>query len=202
MDSAPPDFDDSTSRRGNLRASNASTISHSEHAVDAPDSLESGPLDSQGPESEGDSSLAAHTAVASELFIQEVQENSQSSNPAMQTALSSLHEIVSQVNIYSSSQGATFRNAKALPPGGLSELPMPPMQAVLAALHGRKGLSQLHSSVICCFRSIESFTELCLKVYFTYGNFSQADFIIVNVGLYYIFLECSFINSDDATRNE
>ncbi|EGU73781.1 hypothetical protein FOXB_15689 [Fusarium oxysporum f. sp. conglutinans Fo5176] len=182
--------------------SNASTISHSEHAVDAPDSLESGPLDSQGPEFEGDSSLAAHTAVASELFIQEVQENSQSSNPAMQTALSSLHEIVSQVNKYSSSQGATFRNAKALPPGGLSELPMPPMQAVLAALHGRNGLSQLHSSVICCFRSIESFTELCLKVYFTYGNFSQADFIIVNVGLYYIFLECSFINSDDATRNE
>ncbi|KAL7768442.1 hypothetical protein ACKLNR_002743 [Fusarium oxysporum f. sp. zingiberi] len=34
------------------------------------------------------------------------------------------------------------------------------------------------------------------------GNLRAADFIIVNVGLYYIFLECSFITSDDATRNE
>ncbi|KAK7425778.1 hypothetical protein QQZ08_007754 [Neonectria magnoliae] len=126
----------------------------------------------------------------------------QDSHPAMKAALSSLREIVSLQSKFSSSGGVTFQNAKALPRGGLSELPMPPMPAVVAALHRTKDHSQLNTSFIYCFRPIEDFTELCLRVYFTAGNFSQAAFIIVNAGLYYLFLECSFVAGDDATCNE
>ncbi|KAF5963680.1 fungal specific transcription factor factor domain-containing protein [Fusarium bulbicola] len=123
-----------------------------------------------GVEFEGDSSLAAHTAAATEAFQRVVRESSfQNPDPALTTTLSSLHEIVSQVSKTSSlsNGGLGFKHVKSLPRGGLSELPMPPMPAVFAALHG-----------------------------------TNADFIIVNAGLYYIFLECSFIAEGDTTRQE
>ncbi|KAJ4137113.1 hypothetical protein NW768_002693 [Fusarium equiseti] len=133
--------------RSNIDHNGNPVESHTQSIKDNRSKLSSGsPFDepqideSPGLEFEGGSSLSAHTVAASEIFWQEVQESSlQDRNPAINTVLSSLHEIVSQVGKHSSSGGVTLGNAKALPHGGLSELPMPPMPAVLAALHGPKG---------------------------------------------------------------
>ncbi|KAF4972244.1 hypothetical protein FSARC_1141 [Fusarium sarcochroum] len=226
MDSITSDLEDSTSRRGNLRArcsekkidqidkrldgierllqklaggdtekpagpdtlsarTSPSTLSPSESTLLASSVVEPGSIDPQRLVFEGDSSLAAHTAVASDIFRNEIQQSAlQNSNPAINTALSSLHEIVSQVSEHSSSGGCTL------------------------CLAWNKGWLTLYAafilacSVVCYCRSIESFTELCLKVYFTYGKFNQAEFIIVNAGLYYIFLEYSFVILDDNIRHE
>lgn len=40
--------------------------------------------------------------------------------------------------------------------------------------------------------TIDEFTDKCQKVYFSIEDFSDATYILVNAGLYYIFLEQAF----------
>lgn len=49
---------------------------------------------------------------------------------------------------------------------------------------------------------IDDFTQLCRKVYFPTDDFSHATFIIVNAGLYYLFIEQYALASDKATKEE
>lgn len=44
-------------------------------------------------------------------------------------------------------------------------------------------------ALICAFIATEDFTESCRRVYFATEDFSLATFIVVNAGLYYLFLE-------------
>lgn len=99
---------------------------------------------------EGQSSLTAHTVQASE-FLEHVVErerwNNQQMSPNMQSALSSLQHIVSlqQQRKKGRMLGSMrrrevkFPNQKALPPGGVKDLPMPPAQSVVAMLREIKG---------------------------------------------------------------
>lgn len=90
---------------------------------------------------EGDSSLAAQAAFASELLENAVTRTlPHDLEPDMQSALSSLHQIVSMQNRPSAHE-SRFVNAKPLPKGGIRELPMPPAQAVIAVLRDLKGSS-------------------------------------------------------------
>ena len=40
-----------------------------------------------------------------------------------------------------------------------------------------------------CFIAVEDYTEMCRRIYFPAEDYSSAAFIIVNHGLYYLFLE-------------
>ena len=89
---------------------------------------------------EGDSSLAAHTAFASEFLENAVQRTSlRDANPSISSALSSLREIVRMQTLPSTAHEHPFRHRRPLPRGGLKELPMPPVQLVVSMLRDVKG---------------------------------------------------------------
>jgi hypothetical protein len=89
------------------------------------------------------------------------------------------------------SSDVRFAHQKPLPKGGFRELPMPPVQAVIPVLREVNetppGTFTLIS--VCCFMAVENFAEACRRVYFALEDFSHANFIIVNMGLYYLFQE-------------
>jgi hypothetical protein len=99
---------------------------------------------------EGQSSLTAHTVQASE-FLEHVVErerwNNQQMSPNMQSALSSLQQIVGlqqqrkkgRMMGSMSRREVKFPNQKPVPPGGLKDLPMPPVQTVVGMLRDIKG---------------------------------------------------------------
>lgn len=96
---------------------------------------------------EGESSLAAHTAFASEFLEQAVGRSSSMTgitlNPSMEAALSSLQQIVGMQHRQSSSHVVRFPHQKPFPRGGFKELPMPPLQIVVALLRAIKGAHDL-----------------------------------------------------------
>ena len=90
-------------------------------------------------EFEGDSSMTAQTVFASEFLEHTVTRTLPLDlDPDMQSALSSLQQIVSMQNRPSAHE-SRFVNAKPLPKGGIRELPMPPAHVVIAALREVKG---------------------------------------------------------------
>lgn len=131
--------------------------------------------------------------------------------PNMAAALSSLKQIVglsqqqrARTRRGSSASEVRFAHQQALPRGGFRELPMPPVQVVIPVLREIKetppGTFTLIS--VCCFMAVENFAEACQRVYFALEEFSQATFIIVNAGLYYLFQEKSVTAETDAQVRE
>lgn len=104
------------------------------------------------------------------------------------------------------SNDVRFAHQRALPRGGFRELPMPPVQAVIPVLREVKetppGTFTLIS--VCCFMAVENFAEACRRVYFALEDFSHANFIIVNMGLYYLFQEKAVVagGSGDAAGRD
>lgn len=104
------------------------------------------------------------------------------------------------------SNDVRFAHQRALPRGGFRELPMPPVQAVIPVLREVKetppGTFTLIS--VCCFMAVENFAEACRRVYFALEDFSHANFIIVNMGLYYLFQEKAVVagGSGDSAGQE
>ncbi|GKT51277.1 uncharacterized protein ColSpa_11458 [Colletotrichum spaethianum] len=138
---------------------------------------------------EGDLSLTAHTMFASEFIENAVQRTSlEDVPPNMHAALSSLRQIVAMQSKTSSTREFRFRTQQPLPPGGLTELPMPPMNAVVALLKHMKDVDDL--------------AELCRRVYFCTDNFADTTFIIVNGALFYLFMEQAYLAPDATAREE
>lgn len=90
----------------------------------------------------GDAGLTAHTAFATDFLEHAVQRTTLDEvSPRMRTALSNLSQLVAMQKNKSVSHGPRFPLQKPLPPGGLSELPMPPMQVVVHLLKEVKSVS-------------------------------------------------------------
>ena len=95
--------------------------------------------DDPTPEFEGNSSLAAQTAMASQLVENAVTQSALGIiNPNMQSALLSLQQIV-QMQTSQHTKEIRFPNARPMPRGGIRELPMPPMPLVINLLREIKG---------------------------------------------------------------
>lgn len=95
--------------------------------------------DDPTPEFEGNSSLAAQAAVASQFVENAVTQSALGySNPNMQSALLSLKQIV-QMQSSQHTKEIRFPNARPMPRGGIRELPMPPMAIVINLLREIKG---------------------------------------------------------------
>ncbi|SPO02605.1 related to C6 transcription factor [Cephalotrichum gorgonifer] len=139
---------------------------------------------------EGDSSLTAHTAFASEFLEYTVGHSSlRNIHPNMSSSLISLRQMISMRNSQKGTQEPRFAHQKPLPRGGLRELRMPPMDLVVAMLRETKETSPSTFRLGISFLSVEEFADYCRRVYFATKDFSPCLFIIVNAGLYYLFLE-------------
>ncbi|GJC97030.1 fungal specific transcription factor [Colletotrichum higginsianum] len=126
---------------------------------------------------------------ASDFIENAVQRTSlQDVAPNMHAALSALRQIVSMQSRTSSNREFRFRTQQSLPPGGLADLPMPPMNAVVALLKHMKDVDDL--------------AELCRRVYFCTDNFADTTFIIVNGALFYLFMEQAYLAPDGTSREE
>ncbi|KAK3501071.1 hypothetical protein B0T13DRAFT_447694 [Neurospora crassa] len=133
---------------------------------------------------EGNSSMTAQTVFASEFLENAVTQTSLS--PSMESALSSLRQIVCMQNRKRTNQDSRFPNAKPMPRGGMRELPMPPSPVVVGILRDIK---------------IDDFVDCCRRVYFATEDYSLATFIVVNAGLFYLFQEKA-TRADEAHQAE
>ncbi|KAI1483483.1 fungal-specific transcription factor domain-containing protein [Daldinia eschscholtzii] len=145
---------------------------------------------------EGNSSLAAHTAFASEFLEHAVQGTpleQKGSNSKIDAALSSLKQIVQmQENRRTVSSFHEFRlpGQKQHSKAPLRDLPLPPMEIVAQTLRDMKhGPLPLMLAVLYCFIDVEHFTDQCRRVYFNTEDITDATFILVNCGLAYVFFE-------------
>ncbi|KAK2038034.1 fungal-specific transcription factor domain-containing protein [Colletotrichum somersetense] len=152
---------------------------------------------------EGELSLTAHTMFASEFIEDAVQRTSlQDVPPNMHAALSSLRQIVTMQSKTSGTREFRFRTQQPPPPGGLTDLPMPPMNAVVALLKHMKVSPPSIFSLACSFLDVDDLAELCRKIYFCTDNFADTTFIIVNGALFYLFMEQAYLAPDADAREE
>ncbi|OHF04290.1 hypothetical protein CORC01_00629 [Colletotrichum orchidophilum] len=87
---------------------------------------------------------------------------------------------------------------KAQRPLTYRSMPLPPTSAVINILRQLKESPPNNFFVLRCFLTCSQFIDLCRNVYFSVDDYTSIDFIIVNSGLHYLFIEyfCPVGNSD------
>ncbi|KAH7137478.1 hypothetical protein B0J13DRAFT_479092 [Dactylonectria estremocensis] len=149
------------------------------------------------------------TAVANDPYSQVASE--------MTSVVDALENIVETQRQHNSAHQGSNPFEKPLPPGLSSrDLPLPPLEKVMACLrmaHGRySGLGGLlrvanffseqpsiNIQWVLELRSLGHFTEYVIKAY-SPGPVTDAELIIIHMGLYWLFLECASILTDDTTK--
>ncbi|KAI0801645.1 fungal-specific transcription factor domain protein [Xylaria sp. FL0064] len=176
---------------------------------------------------EGNSSLAAHTAFASEFLADAVRKTTLGDggtiNPKFDAALNSLRQIINMQNrskqrstaagVWSPAPSLTNPvpedesedggppSRKSFPRTNLRDLPLPPMALVREQLSElRHGPVPVTLAILYTFIDYEHFTDRCRQLYFAMDAPSEASFIIVNAGLTYIFFEAGLMASDPAKK--
>ncbi|KAF9885406.1 hypothetical protein FE257_012928 [Aspergillus nanangensis] len=138
---------------------------------------------------EGNSSLTAQSAYASKFLESAVSCSPlQMSTPKMEAALSSLKQIVNfQDNKNQSGRGKSFLQSRKNV-SILRNLTLPPVEAVLPILR------EIKENPLPCMQALpfigtDRLIEKCQQVFFATEDYSDATFIIVNGGLYFVFSE-------------
>ncbi|TGJ78262.1 hypothetical protein E0Z10_g10505, partial [Xylaria hypoxylon] len=175
---------------------------------------------------EGNSSLAAHTAFASEFLADAVRKTTLcdggSINPKFDAALNSLRQIINMQNqsrqrstagvwqpapsftnplLESESEDSGARSRKHFPRTNLGDLPLPPMTLVREQLSQmRHGPVPVMLAILYTFIDYEHFADRCRQLYFVTDSPSEGSFIIVNAGLTYIFFEASLTETDPVKK--
>ncbi|KAG6072724.1 hypothetical protein E4U16_005160 [Claviceps sp. LM84 group G4] len=151
----------------------------------------------------GDSGLVAHTTFAREFLEKAVDRISlQSISSKMAAGLTNLSHLVEMQKRRSISHGPRFPLQRPVPQGGISKMPMPPMQAVVSLLKHAKSAPPTLFTIMCSLVGLPDFTSLCSKVYFATEDYSDATFIIVNAMLYNLFMEQSSLAMDPTSRDQ
>ncbi|KJZ74289.1 hypothetical protein HIM_06295 [Hirsutella minnesotensis 3608] len=168
----------------------------------------------------GDSGLTAQTAFASEFLEKAVRRTTLAEvNPKMEAAFANLRQLVDMQKRRSISHGPRFPFQKPVPAGGITKLPMPPMDAVVTLLkHAKcKSLRFAHSpdvnpraaaapptlfTIMCALVGLADFSSMCRLVYFATEDFSDSTFTIVNAMLYNLFMEQHALATDPVVRDE
>ncbi|TPX11345.1 uncharacterized protein E0L32_001163 [Thyridium curvatum] len=139
--SRAPSHHDPTSSRGFTATPSSSSAAGTPGGVPANESRNGGAGGNDDSTFEGNSSLSAHTAFASEFLEHAVERTPLLDlSPNMSGALATLKQMVSMHNAGTTSQELRFPNQKPLPKGGLRELPMPPMEMVVEMLRAARGM--------------------------------------------------------------
>ncbi|KXH49002.1 fungal specific transcription factor [Colletotrichum salicis] len=152
-------------------------------------------------EFEGESSLSAQAAFAN-MFLHDAV-NSKHPTDITGEMVSVLETLDRTLGNEKNQQDTDYLypNAIALAPGScVRVLPKPPIEAVFICLR----MAQEHPKVKLMWNHeisvIQSFTNFFLKVY-SPGHATQADLIVVHVGLYWLFLECMYVTKEPETRH-
>ncbi|KAI8262983.1 hypothetical protein K4K58_013260 [Colletotrichum sp. SAR11_239] len=153
-------------------------------------------------EYEGESSLSAQAAFANKFLRDAV-----SSKPSADVT----GEMASVLDTLSRTIGNQKReqepeylypHARTLEPGTtLRDLPMPPVETAFTCLRMAKEHPRVRFFWNHEANSYSSFTDYFLKVY-SPGEVTHADLIIVNGGLYWLFLECKNVIADPAKKSD
>ncbi|RWA13310.1 hypothetical protein EKO27_g1759 [Xylaria grammica] len=175
---------------------------------------------------EGNSSLAAHTAFASEFLADAVRKTTLgdggSINPKFDAALNSLRQIITMQNrnrqrstagVWEPAPGFTNPipenesedseppSRKHFPRTNLRDLPLPPMALVREQLSLMKhGPVPVMLAILYTFIDYEHFADRCRQLYFATDSVSEGSFIVVNAGLTYIFFEASLMATDPVKK--
>ncbi|RSM07718.1 hypothetical protein CDV31_008498 [Fusarium ambrosium] len=120
----------------------------------------------------------------------------------MTSALKSLGDIVEAQQRCNNSYDASNPFSKALPPGTtVRDLPLPPTGKIMACLRLAKENPRVQSHFLLQFKSIGHFTEYVVKAC-SPGPMTDAELIIVHLGLYWLFYECSGVSTDISTKHD
>ncbi|KAI1343461.1 fungal-specific transcription factor domain protein [Xylariaceae sp. FL0016] len=162
---------------------------------------------------EGNSSMTAHTAFASEFLTNAIRRTSLDGpgsfaaldldldlSPKMETALSSLRQIVGMQRegrkrrLEGAAEETRWPSQKQVPRTRLRDLPLPPMAIVAEKVREMNhGPVPVMLAIIYTFTDINDFVNRCRQIYFhtEEGDLSEATFIITNAGLTYLFFEAA-----------
>ncbi|WYZ33787.1 hypothetical protein EsH8_I_000063 [Colletotrichum jinshuiense] len=136
---------------------------------------------------EGESSLAAHSAFASD-FMQHVASASpfRCSGPEMRDTLDALSSVVATLREQTVASEMAYPHARPIQRPGPSGYGLPPIQKSVELIRIAKNQRLAGTGFIYEFILTRNFSDLCLQVYFS-ENFSEMEFIIVNAGLHSLF---------------
>ncbi|KAF5010763.1 hypothetical protein FDECE_3093 [Fusarium decemcellulare] len=151
---------------------------------------------------EGESSLAAHGAFANEFLKNAVGTDSlQGASLELRETLDSLHHIVNSLKQQTVATEMHYPSARIAPRPSLKGSEMPPIQKAVALIRQCETEPSEVSAWIYEFFPLEHFSGICLNVYFS-EDFSEADFILANAGLLYLFWEHAQRLKDSTEREE
>ncbi|KAL1913209.1 hypothetical protein Sste5344_000756 [Sporothrix stenoceras] len=159
---------------------------------------------------EGTSSLTAQTVFASdfvELVVSgntpRLKESSAKTGPQsdMQRAMAALRTMAQGGSSRSSRPPPRqFPRQKPVPRGGVSQLPMPPMDVVIQLLREIRVSPPMAFMMSCAVLDIDEFIAACRDVYFATEDFALSRFIVVNGGLFHLFEEKAATHNSEAER--
>ncbi|KAH6688967.1 fungal-specific transcription factor domain-containing protein [Plectosphaerella plurivora] len=187
--------------RAALATPSNSAVSGLRAATTAP--TDNGADDDSDSAMEADLAITSQTAFAREFLESAVSRTSLNDlTPNMQSALSSLRQMVAMQNNFASTRDFKLKLQQPMPPGGLQDLPMPPMKTVVSLLKMQKTAPPGIFHIACFFLDLDDLLDLCRKVYFCTDNISHAAFIIVNGSLYYFIADQIYGAKDAVVKAE
>ncbi|KAM6511792.1 hypothetical protein FALCPG4_016786 [Fusarium falciforme] len=120
----------------------------------------------------------------------------------MTSALKSLSDIVEAQQRRNNSYDASNPFSKTLPLGyTIRDLPLPPTGKIMACLRLAKEDWRVQSHFLLQFKSLGHFTEYVVKAC-SPGPITDAELILVHLGLYWLFYECSGVSTDLSTKHD
>ncbi|EGX88603.1 fungal specific transcription factor [Cordyceps militaris CM01] len=198
----------------NLSTSGIASNDTASRIIETPQTGSSGPTcestadfdssEEEGAAFGGDSGLTVHTAFASEFLERAVKRTALRAgahNPQMEAALANLGQLV-EMQRSRPEHRPRFPLQRAVPPGGVSKLPLPPMALVVELLKKNKASPVTLFTIMCDLVGVTDITTLCRAVYFPTEDVSDATFAVVSALLYNLFLEQHSLSSDPAVREE
>ncbi|KAL4935117.1 hypothetical protein BDV06DRAFT_135914 [Aspergillus oleicola] len=154
-------------------------------------------------EYEGESSLFAH-AVFAGRFLQNAIETATNAEVAseMQAVLDGLKDAVYSGKQPSDALDKLYPHARAIAPGSTTRnLPLPPIDKVFTCLRMARESPQVATLWLGDFIKPTQFNDYFIKVA-SPGPATEADLIIVHLGLYWLFCECSKIATDEKAKQD
>ncbi|KAM0323287.1 hypothetical protein ACHAQA_008878 [Verticillium albo-atrum] len=149
----------------------------------------------------GESSIFAHALFAT-AFLQNAVGNSSSLQVTVEMApvIQTLSRIAEEQKQMTDVEDVVFPHARPLDDGRKpKEFPTPAPDKVFGCLRMAQEHDQVEALWFLEFESLGHFTEYVIKVC-SPGTSSEAELIIFNAGMYWLFLECASVLEDEAAQ--
>lgn len=136
---------------------------------------------------EGESSLSAQSSFANKFLSNSIGPDQECGfGYEMNEELAKLRQIVDAFKCSLLSQELTYRHALPTPPTRRDDYQLPPIEAAVAVIGNAQGNFWYDGYYQLLISG--SFSDLCLKVYFS-GHYTEAEFIILNAALLQLSLD-------------